>query len=145
MEILNVYLEEQLLIKYYKIKHLILLKIQITMDISMDLLQWFIMFFVKRLWVIRPRTEWKDQGQFKQIFSYDGKNEKKPLQIKHKDKLLVSVMQEQAEIIIKYFEKPKPNKTDESCCFPSCTSFTTTLLKRIWNRVADKISKEQTA
>ena len=39
MEILKVYIEEQLLIKYYVIKHLILLKIQNMMDINVDLLQ----------------------------------------------------------------------------------------------------------
>ena len=36
MEILKIYLEEQLLIKYYMIKHLLLLKIQIMMDINVD-------------------------------------------------------------------------------------------------------------
>ena len=48
MEILKTYLEEQLLIKYYMIKHSILLKIQNTMDIKEDLLQWFIIFFHKK-------------------------------------------------------------------------------------------------
>ena len=36
---LSVYLEKQLLIKYYLIKHLMLLKIQIFMDVSAYLLQ----------------------------------------------------------------------------------------------------------
>ena len=40
MEILRICLEEQLLIRYYMIKHLILLKIQ-NIDINMDLLLWF--------------------------------------------------------------------------------------------------------
>ena len=40
-DFLGICQEEQLLIKYYVIKHLILLKIQNTMDINMDLLQWF--------------------------------------------------------------------------------------------------------
>ena len=39
-EILQIYLEEQLLMKYYVIKHLMLLKIQKTMDIKEVLLQW---------------------------------------------------------------------------------------------------------
>ena len=34
VEILEIYLEEQLLIKYYVIKHLMLLKLQIMMDIK---------------------------------------------------------------------------------------------------------------
>ena len=38
MEILRIYLEEQLLIKYYAIKHLILLKIQNMVDIKEALL-----------------------------------------------------------------------------------------------------------
>ena len=37
-EILKIYLEEQLLIKYYVIKHLILLKIQNMVDIKLVLL-----------------------------------------------------------------------------------------------------------
>ena len=43
MEILRSFLEKQLLIKYYLIKHLILLKIQNMTDI----LQWFLIFFKK--------------------------------------------------------------------------------------------------
>ena len=39
-EIFQIYLEEQLLMKYYVIKHLMLLKIQKTMDIKEVLLQW---------------------------------------------------------------------------------------------------------
>ena len=42
MEILKIEIEEQLLIKYYVVKHLILLKVQNEMDINVDLLQWFI-------------------------------------------------------------------------------------------------------
>ena len=41
MDILNICVEEQLLIKYYGIKHLIMLNIQSVLDISADLLQWF--------------------------------------------------------------------------------------------------------
>ena len=49
MEILEIYLEEQwLLIKYYVMKHLILLKIKNIMNINVDLLQWFIKFLIKR-------------------------------------------------------------------------------------------------
>ena len=47
LEILKSSLDERLLIKYYKVKHLILLKIQSTMDINMNLLQWFINFLIK--------------------------------------------------------------------------------------------------
>ena len=39
-EILQIYLEEQLLMKYYVIKNLMLLKIQKTIDIKEVLLQW---------------------------------------------------------------------------------------------------------
>ena len=42
MEILRIYLEEQLLLKYYVKKHLKLRKIQNMIDIKEDLLQWFI-------------------------------------------------------------------------------------------------------
>ena len=48
MEILMILLEEQLLIKYCVIKHLILLKIQNEMDIKEVLLQWFIHFLIKK-------------------------------------------------------------------------------------------------
>ena len=48
MEILNIETEEQLLIKYYAIKHLILLKIQNMLDINVYLLQWFINFLMKK-------------------------------------------------------------------------------------------------
>ena len=47
MEILIIQLEEQLLIKYCVIKHLILLKIKNEMDIKEILLQWFINFLIK--------------------------------------------------------------------------------------------------
>ena len=48
-DILNVYLEEQLLIKYYMIKHLILQQIPNMMDINVVLLQWLINFWIKIL------------------------------------------------------------------------------------------------
>ena len=44
-EILKIYLEEQLLIRHYMIKLLLLLNIQNVMDINMNLLQWFNFFF----------------------------------------------------------------------------------------------------
>ena len=44
--------EEQLLIKCYIIKTLILLKIPNIMDIDMDLPQWFINFLIKNILVI---------------------------------------------------------------------------------------------
>ena len=43
-------LEEQLLIKYCVIKHLILLNMQNMMDIHVDLLQWSINFMIKKFW-----------------------------------------------------------------------------------------------
>ena len=49
MEIVRICPEEHLLIKYYVAKHLILLKIQNRMDITVDLLQWFKKFLIKRL------------------------------------------------------------------------------------------------
>ena len=48
MEFFKIQLEEQLLIKYYLIKHLILLKIQNMMYINADLLQQFIDFLIKK-------------------------------------------------------------------------------------------------
>ena len=39
MGILKIYIEEQILIKYYVIKHLILLKMQNMMDVRLELLQ----------------------------------------------------------------------------------------------------------
>ena len=51
MEIVNVEIEEQFLIKYYMIKHLILLKIENIMDINVDFLQWFINFLIEKLQV----------------------------------------------------------------------------------------------
>ena len=48
MEILMIQLEEQLLLKYCVIKHLILLKIQNEMDIKEVLLQWLINFLIKK-------------------------------------------------------------------------------------------------
>ena len=44
-----IYLEEQFLIKYCMIKHLILVKIQHMMDIKEILLQWSINFLIKYL------------------------------------------------------------------------------------------------
>ena len=52
MEVLKIYLGKQLLIKYYAIKHLILLKIQNMMDLKEVLLQRFITFLLKRLLVV---------------------------------------------------------------------------------------------
>ena len=49
IEILIIRLEEQVLIRYCVIKHLILLKIQNMMDINIDLLQYFITFLTKKL------------------------------------------------------------------------------------------------
>ena len=51
MKILKIYIDEQLLIKHYVKKHLILLKIQNMMDIQVDLLQWPINFLIKKLQV----------------------------------------------------------------------------------------------
>ena len=49
MEILKIKLEEQLLMKYCIIKHLILLKIQNMMDVNAELLhKWFIIFLIKK-------------------------------------------------------------------------------------------------
>ena len=39
---LKIYLDEQLLIKYYMIKNLVLLKIQNMMDVKEVLLHWFL-------------------------------------------------------------------------------------------------------
>ena len=47
MEMLIIYLEQQLLTNCYVIKHLILLKIQNMMHFSVDLLQWFIIFSIR--------------------------------------------------------------------------------------------------
>ena len=49
MEILKIYLEEQLLIKCCMIKHLIMLKIQNMMDTKGVLLQWFRNVLIKNL------------------------------------------------------------------------------------------------
>ena len=48
MAILRISPEEQFLIKYYVIKHLILLKIQNMMDIKRVLRQWFINLRLKK-------------------------------------------------------------------------------------------------
>ena len=48
MEILKIYIEEELLIRYYVIKHIILLKVQNMMDINVVLLQWPINFLIKK-------------------------------------------------------------------------------------------------
>ena len=47
MEILNIYQEQHLQIKYYRIKHLILLKIQNTIDIKEVLLLRFLNVLIK--------------------------------------------------------------------------------------------------
>ena len=52
MKILKTYLEDQLLIRCYVVKHLILLKVLATMEINVDLLKWFIRFLIKRLQVM---------------------------------------------------------------------------------------------
>ena len=52
MEILKIYQKEQLPINCYVIKHLILLKIQNMLDVSVDLQQWFINFLIKRVLVL---------------------------------------------------------------------------------------------
>ena len=52
LKILKIYLEEQLLVKYYVIKHLTLLKIQNIMDINVDLLQWFRNLLIKGLLLV---------------------------------------------------------------------------------------------
>ena len=52
MEILKVYLKEYLLIKYYVLKYIILLKIQNMMDIKVDLIPWFINLLIKKLLVV---------------------------------------------------------------------------------------------
>ena len=52
MEILNIYLEKQILMKFYLIKHLISQKIQNMTDIKRVLLQWLINFLMKRLQVV---------------------------------------------------------------------------------------------
>ena len=49
MEILKIEIEEQLLIKHYMIKDLILLKIRNMIDINVSLPQWFINFLMKKL------------------------------------------------------------------------------------------------
>ena len=47
----KILIEEQLLIKYYMIQHLVLLKIQNVMDINVDLLRWLTYFSIKKLQV----------------------------------------------------------------------------------------------
>ena len=49
-EILKIYLEKEVMIKYFVIKHLILLKIQNVMDIRVNLYQWFTSFLIKVCW-----------------------------------------------------------------------------------------------
>ena len=48
LELLNIYLEEQLQIKYYVIKHLIFLKFIVMMDSKEVYIPWFITFFDKK-------------------------------------------------------------------------------------------------
>ena len=48
MDILNIQLEEQLLMKYCMLKHLILLKIPNRIKINADLLQWTVIFLIKK-------------------------------------------------------------------------------------------------
>ena len=47
IEILRIYLGDQLVIKYYMIKHLTFLKIKSMIDINVELLQWILNFFIK--------------------------------------------------------------------------------------------------
>ena len=56
MKVLKIELEEQLLTKYYVIKHLILLKIQSMMDINADLRHCFINFLIKRLQIVKNES-----------------------------------------------------------------------------------------
>ena len=48
MEILKIFLEEQLLIKYYVAQQLILLKIQNMTDMNLEFLEWFVNCFDKK-------------------------------------------------------------------------------------------------
>ena len=48
-EILKIYLEQQHLIKFYAINHLLFFKIQNMVDITGDLHQWFINLLIKSL------------------------------------------------------------------------------------------------
>ena len=57
MEILRIYVKEQLHIKYYVIKPLIFPKIQNVMHINPTLLQWFINCLIKR-----PLMHLKEKG-----------------------------------------------------------------------------------
>ena len=57
MEILRIYLEEQLMIKYYVIKHLILLKIKNMKYINADLLHWFINYLIKSILVVALKVK----------------------------------------------------------------------------------------
>ena len=72
MEILKIYLEEHLLIKYSVIKHLILLKIRNMMDINInvDLLKWFIKFLIEKLLLRlhRQRLSYASYNQLQNIW-----------------------------------------------------------------------------
>ena len=57
MEILRICLDEVLLIRYFVITHLILRKIQNMMDMNLELLQLFIIFWIKILWVVLLTTK----------------------------------------------------------------------------------------
>ena len=48
-------MEEQLLINYYLVKHLILLKIRNMMDIKLDLHQWFITFLILSVVLLKKK------------------------------------------------------------------------------------------
>ena len=52
MEILKIFLEDQLLIKYYITKHLTCIKTQSMTDIKEVLLRWFNNFLIKKLLVL---------------------------------------------------------------------------------------------
>ena len=57
MGILKIYLKEQLLINFYMIKHLILLKIQNLIDITEIFLQWFTIFLNKSRQVVVSKVK----------------------------------------------------------------------------------------
>ena len=57
MEILKIYQKEQLEIKFYKIKNLILLNILNVMDIKEVFLLWFINFLIKKAKVVVLRMK----------------------------------------------------------------------------------------
>ena len=71
IEILRICLEKQLLIKYYVMKDLILLEVQVIMNIKAHLLQLFINFSIKSLQVVVLKVK---LYQTKNIFKYNRKS-----------------------------------------------------------------------